>query len=114
MRAAGSEHRPSAVAAMYRDLLDGFVVDERDQQAEAPALAELGLPVLAADTLARRGPARSELAAAVLRFGAALPASRRPLTAASIDRSVSRASLCRIEQKGARWSWYTSSRSRPR
>jgi LPPG:FO 2-phospho-L-lactate transferase len=86
MLAAGAEHRPSAVAAMYRDLIDGFVVDERDHPAEELAFAELRLPVLAADTLNPRGPARDKFAAEVLRFGAALPLEERR----SSDRSAGR------------------------
>jgi LPPG:FO 2-phospho-L-lactate transferase len=76
MEAAGRPHTPSAVAALYRDLIDGFVVDGRDHRAEAPAFTALGLPVLATDTLAPPGEGRDAFAAEVLRFGAEVPVSR--------------------------------------
>ncbi|MGH9215194.1 MAG: 2-phospho-L-lactate transferase [Acidimicrobiales bacterium] len=75
MEAAGLAHRPSAVAAAYRDLIDAFVLDERDQDEEERPLTQLGLPVLVTDTLAPPGE-RTELAKTVLEFGAALPKSR--------------------------------------
>jgi len=76
MSALGLAHRPSVVAATYRGLIDGFVLDERDLETEGSALAELGLPVLTADTLAPPGR-RTELADRVLAFGAGLPLGRR-------------------------------------
>jgi LPPG:FO 2-phospho-L-lactate transferase len=73
MEATGRAHRPAAVAEMYGDLIDGFVVDRRDERAEAADVVELGLPVLAADLLAPRGAARHELCADVVGFAATLP-----------------------------------------
>lgn len=71
MEAVGLAHRPSAVALAYRDLIDGFVLDERDFDEEGKVLAEFGLPPRPADTLARPGR-RTELADAVIEFGLAL------------------------------------------
>jgi LPPG:FO 2-phospho-L-lactate transferase len=71
MEAVGLAHRPSAVASAYRDLIDGFVVDERDFDEEGKVLAELVLPVLPTDTLTGPGR-RAELAEAVIEFGLAL------------------------------------------
>jgi LPPG:FO 2-phospho-L-lactate transferase len=75
MDAVGLAHRPSAVASAYRDVIDGFVLDERDLDEEDKVLAELGLPVLAADTLAGPGR-RTALAEAVIGFGLALTVSQ--------------------------------------
>src|SRR5207253_10383415 len=60
LTAAGLEHSARAVAGLYADVLDGFVLDERDA-AEAPAIEALGVRVVTADTLAT-GPARVALA----------------------------------------------------
>ena len=76
MAATGREHRPSAVAALYAGLIDGFVVDRRDELVENTALAALQLPVVGADLLAPRGDARRSLAADVVHFGATLPLIR--------------------------------------
>ena len=73
MEATGREHRPAGVAELYRDVIDGFVVDRRDEPTEAPDLVRVGLPILAADLLAPHGERRRALAAEVVRFGAALP-----------------------------------------
>jgi LPPG:FO 2-phospho-L-lactate transferase len=78
LEAAGLAYRPSAVAAAYRDLIDGFVLDERDLHEEGKVLAELGLPFLPADTLPPPG-GRTALAQAVIQFGSALTASRREM-----------------------------------
>ncbi|HEV7861294.1 MAG TPA: 2-phospho-L-lactate transferase [Acidimicrobiia bacterium] len=64
MAAAGLEHTATAVAALYADVTDGFVLDQRDAL-EAPAITSLGPEVVIADTLAR-GPARVTLAETVL------------------------------------------------
>jgi LPPG:FO 2-phospho-L-lactate transferase len=71
MEAVGLAYRPSAAASAYRDLIDGFVFDERDSDEEGEVLAAFGLPVLPADTLAGPGR-RTELAEAVIEFGLAL------------------------------------------
>jgi LPPG:FO 2-phospho-L-lactate transferase len=71
MEAVGLAHRPSAVALAYRDLIDGFVLDERDFDEEGKVLARLGLPARPADTLAGPGR-RTVLAETVIEFGLAL------------------------------------------
>ena len=70
MSAWGLEHRPAAVARFYGDMVDGFVLDQRDA-AEAAEIEGLGLVVLTADTLAPPA-ARPETVAAVLAFGLGL------------------------------------------
>ena len=73
LAALGLRHRAAVVAEMYAPWLDGFVLDERD----AAEGAEIRVPVLLADTLARPGPARAELARAVLEFAPGLGRERR-------------------------------------
>ena len=60
-----------AVAEHYGDLLDGFVIDETDAGL-APAIEELGMAVLVAQTVMRTLEDRVELARDVLRFAARL------------------------------------------
>jgi len=67
MAAAGLPHSATAVAGLYADILDGFVLDERDA-GERGAIAELDLQVVTADTLAQ-GAHRVTLAEAVLELG---------------------------------------------
>jgi LPPG:FO 2-phospho-L-lactate transferase len=50
MRAAGLEPTPAAVAAQYRDIAAGFVLDQVDAD-YAPAIEALGYRVAATDTL---------------------------------------------------------------
>jgi LPPG:FO 2-phospho-L-lactate transferase len=64
MASAGLTHTATAVAALYADLVYGFVLDERDAS-EHGAISGLGLHVVTADTLAT-GAARVALAEAVL------------------------------------------------
>jgi LPPG:FO 2-phospho-L-lactate transferase len=66
MAAAGLPHTATAVAGSYADIVDRFVLDERDAN-EADAIRALGVEVLPADTLAK-GDGRMELASAVLRL----------------------------------------------
>ena len=66
MASAGLAHAATAVAGVYADLVDGFVLDERDA-AEADGIRSLGVDVLTADTLAV-GPGRVVLAETVLGF----------------------------------------------
>lgn len=75
LESAGSEHRASAIAWRYRDIVDGFVLDERDA-GERPAIEAGGVEVLVADTLAPPGRPREALADAVLDFGRALRSRR--------------------------------------
>ena len=64
MSAAGLKHSATGVAGLYADLLDVFVLDERDS-AESDAIRALGVPVVTADTLAT-GADRVTLARTVL------------------------------------------------
>jgi LPPG:FO 2-phospho-L-lactate transferase len=64
MAAVGLEHSATAVAGLYADVLDGFVLDHRDA-AEADAIRAAGVDVVLADTLAV-GAGRVELAETVL------------------------------------------------
>jgi LPPG:FO 2-phospho-L-lactate transferase len=64
MESAGLPHTATAVAGLYADLIDCFVLDERDAQ-EDDAIEALGLHVVTADTLAT-GTARVALAKKVL------------------------------------------------
>jgi LPPG:FO 2-phospho-L-lactate transferase len=66
MAAAGRPHTATAVADLYADIVDGFVLDERDA-GEADAIRDLGIDVRLADTLAT-GAGRVALAEAVLSF----------------------------------------------
>ncbi len=54
-----------AVAKRYADILDGFLLDERDTQ-EADAIAALGLQVATADTLMINATVRRQVADAAL------------------------------------------------
>lgn len=64
LRAQGLSDTPSAIAALYADLVDVFVLDERDA-AEAPEVEALGLRVVTTDLLdpARLAATVAELAA---------------------------------------------------
>jgi LPPG:FO 2-phospho-L-lactate transferase len=64
MASAGLAHSAAAVAGLYADFLDTFILDERDT-AEADAIRALGMDVVTADSLAT-GPARIGFAEAVL------------------------------------------------
>ena len=64
MSAAGLDHSATGVATLYADLLDAFVLDERDS-AESGRDPRPGRDVVVSDTLAR-GPGRVRLAEAVL------------------------------------------------
>lgn len=67
----GHEVSAAGVAALYRDLLSGFVVDTADA-ALGPAIEALGLSVLVADTIMTDDAARARLGKAILDFGRAL------------------------------------------
>ena len=67
LAAAGLEHTAAAVAALYADVADAFVLDERDA-GEGSAIEALGVPVVMADTLAT-GAGRVALAETVLAAG---------------------------------------------
>jgi LPPG:FO 2-phospho-L-lactate transferase len=62
---------PLAVARHYGDLLDGFVLDERDAAVEAE-LAAIGLPTLVTDTLMKTLDDRQRLARVTLDYARTL------------------------------------------
>ncbi|HKY76269.1 MAG TPA: 2-phospho-L-lactate transferase CofD family protein [Acidimicrobiia bacterium] len=64
MESAGLAHTATAVAQLYADVIDVFVLDERDAS-ERPAIEQLGLAVTTTDTLAP-APARADFAQLVL------------------------------------------------
>ncbi|HEV3365724.1 MAG TPA: 2-phospho-L-lactate transferase CofD family protein [Acidimicrobiia bacterium] len=66
MASAGLPHTATAVAGIYADLVDAFVLDERDAS-EGEAIRALGINVLPADTLAA-GEQRVAFAEAVLKL----------------------------------------------
>jgi LPPG:FO 2-phospho-L-lactate transferase len=63
----GHESSALGVARLYRELVDGFVIDAQDE-ALAPAIRRLGLRVLVTDTLMPGEAERARVAADVLRF----------------------------------------------
>jgi LPPG:FO 2-phospho-L-lactate transferase len=64
MASAGLPHSATAVAGLYADFLDAFVLDQRDAS-ESDAVAALDIEVIIADTLAA-GAGRLSLAETVL------------------------------------------------
>jgi LPPG:FO 2-phospho-L-lactate transferase len=66
---AGLGYLPScvAVAEIYRDLIDGFVIDSQDSS-DAPTIESLGIKVLATDTVMHSMDDRLRLAGEVLGF----------------------------------------------
>ena len=65
MRGLGLEVSPCAVAHLYRDFLDTFVLDEADQQ-EKPRIEELGIKVVVTNTIMRNLEDKVRLANTVL------------------------------------------------
>jgi LPPG:FO 2-phospho-L-lactate transferase len=65
LAARGLEHRASAVASCYRDLVQAFVLDDHDA-AEADAIEALGLTVVVTPTLVTDAAAGDRLARTVL------------------------------------------------
>ena len=73
MEELGIEVSAAAVAARYRDLLDGFVLDETDHDLVPRIESEVaGLPVRVEPTVMRSDADRARLAARVLAFAHAL------------------------------------------
>jgi LPPG:FO 2-phospho-L-lactate transferase len=72
---AGLGYLPScvAVAELYQDIIDGFVIDSLDSEA-APRIEALGIQVLVTDTIMRQAPDRLRLAGEVLEFASGLGA----------------------------------------
>ena len=59
MAALGLEHRAAAVAELYADLIDGFVIDESDED-EALQVEALGVRAVVAPTLTHVDPAAAK------------------------------------------------------
>lgn len=72
LAAQGALHTPRAVAGLYADFLDGFVLDVADR-GDATAIEELGLAIHLSDTLAAPQD-RGRFAAEVLAFAGSLGA----------------------------------------
>jgi LPPG:FO 2-phospho-L-lactate transferase len=66
LAAFGVAHRASAVARLYADLIDVFVVDEADADEEIGPIAELGIEVVTSRTLLHLDGDTSGLVASVL------------------------------------------------
>lgn len=66
----------TAIAEYYRDILDGFVIDDIDA-GEIGAIAELGIAVRATATVMKSRDDRVRLAQSVLQFAGELAAARR-------------------------------------
>ena len=66
MREMGLSISPLTVAGHYADLLDGFIIDERDSALAQDGMAHL--PTLVTDTMMTDLPSKHRLAAEVLRF----------------------------------------------
>jgi LPPG:FO 2-phospho-L-lactate transferase len=64
LRSLGHEVSAAGVARMYEGLLDGFVVDRKDN--EEPGISSRGMRVLATDAVMRDEPDRERLAREVL------------------------------------------------
>jgi len=71
----GYEPSPVAIAEIYKDLIDGLVIDQQDS-AEADRIRALSLEVLITDTIMRDAHDRERLAGEALRFASQLRAGR--------------------------------------
>lgn len=74
----GHEVSALGVARLYRDLIDGFLVDEADASLVPAIAAELGIAVRAAPTVMATAEDRRRLAAETLALAAALRAAGKP------------------------------------
>jgi LPPG:FO 2-phospho-L-lactate transferase len=75
MRELGLQPSPAAVAAHYRGVVTGFVIDRADSSLEA-AVAALGMAVSVTDTLMRDAADRRRLARQCLEFAGSLAVQR--------------------------------------
>jgi LPPG:FO 2-phospho-L-lactate transferase len=75
MRELGLASTPATVAAHYRNVVTGFVMDRADASFSAPVEAE-GMAVCITDTLMRDGAGRRRLAALCLEFARSLARRR--------------------------------------
>jgi len=71
MHVIGRPPSPAGVAQAYADVIDGIVIDRADE-AQVPALEDLGLRVLCTDILMPDDAARERLAAETLEFARTL------------------------------------------
>jgi len=78
LAALGHESSAYAVAALYRDLLDGMVIDRQDA-AQAARIEGLGMRVLVTDTIMRSEEDRRRLAADVLHFAEEMRPAPQPM-----------------------------------
>jgi LPPG:FO 2-phospho-L-lactate transferase len=65
LRGVGVEVSARGVAGLYRDLCDGYVLDERDAE-QAPDVEDLGIRTAVIDTLMRDSDAAARVAGAAL------------------------------------------------
>lgn len=75
----GDEVSAFGVARLYRDVLDGIVIDASDAELAGRISAELGLRVLATNTIMRGVEDRQRLAWETLRFAGSLATARETL-----------------------------------
>lgn len=76
LQALCHETSPYAVSQLYRDVLDGMVIDQEDA-AQRAHIASLSLEVSVTDTIMRDESGRERLAREVLRFAELLQAGNR-------------------------------------
>ena len=76
----GDEVSAFGVASLYRDVLDGIVIDTSDDALAGRISADLGLRVLVTDTIMRSVEDRQRLARETLRFAESLGAARETLS----------------------------------
>lgn len=75
----GDEVSALGVARLYRDVLDGIVIDASDAELAGRISAELGMLVLATNTIMRSVDDRRRLAQDTLRFAESLATARETL-----------------------------------
>jgi hypothetical protein len=68
MKSQGLVHRASAVASLYQDFVDVFVLDEADQQ-ESTYIESLGMKLLLASTLFHKTTSRALTIERLLQYG---------------------------------------------
>ena len=78
LKASGTGASASAVAGLYADLLDAFVVDHADIPIEATKVAALGLEVIGAHTLLHLDPPAFDLIPELMRRATAKSSTRSP------------------------------------
>jgi LPPG:FO 2-phospho-L-lactate transferase len=67
LRTMGHEVSPVGVAAIYRGLIDGMVIDDLDRDV-APRIRDMGIEVEVTDTIMRDEAGRARLASETLAF----------------------------------------------